>query len=61
MTTRRREDRPISAQPDHVPAPPHAPAPGAPAELLARRADRGGRRPSNGTARCSSSDRTRLR
>ncbi|MGW7130089.1 DUF6247 family protein [Streptomyces bobili] len=34
----------MSAQPDHAPVPPHAPAPGAPAELLAplrtdRRAD----------------------
>ncbi|GGY80329.1 DUF6247 family protein [Streptomyces omiyaensis] len=26
----------MSAQPDHTPPPPHAPAPGAPAELLAR-------------------------
>ncbi|MFF3675893.1 DUF6247 family protein [Streptomyces sp. NPDC002120] len=31
----------MSAQPDHTPAAPYAPAPGAPAELLARlRADR---------------------
>ncbi|MFE7649886.1 DUF6247 family protein [Streptomyces phaeoluteigriseus] len=31
----------MSAQPDHVPVPPYAPAPGAPAELLAQlRADR---------------------
>lgn len=40
-TTRRREDQPMSAQPDHAPIPPYAPAPGAPAELLAQlRADR---------------------
>lgn len=40
-TTRRREDQPMSAQPDHVPVMPYAPAPGAPAELLAQlRADR---------------------
>ncbi|MFD4392635.1 DUF6247 family protein [Streptomyces sp. NPDC058495] len=32
---------PVSAQPDHAPVTPYAPAPGAPAELLARlRADR---------------------
>lgn len=31
---------PVSAQPDHAPATPHAPAPGAPAQLLAQlRAD----------------------
>ncbi|WP_344500464.1 DUF6247 family protein [Streptomyces enissocaesilis] len=31
----------MSAQPDHAPVPPYAPAPGAPAELLAQlRADR---------------------
>jgi hypothetical protein len=39
VTTRRREDQPMSAQPDHAPV--TAPAPGAPAELLAQlRADR---------------------
>ncbi len=38
--TTRREDQ-MSAQPDHAPVTPHAPAPGAPAELLAQlRADR---------------------
>lgn len=45
VTTRRREDQPTSAQPDPAPIPPYAPAPGAPAELLAqlragRRAER---------------------
>lgn len=36
----RREDK-MSAQPDHAPATPYAPAPGAPAELLAQlRADK---------------------
>ncbi|MET7654831.1 MULTISPECIES: DUF6247 family protein [unclassified Streptomyces] len=41
VTTRRREDQPMSAQPDHAPVTPYAPAPGAPAELLAQlRADR---------------------
>lgn len=40
-TTRRREEQPMSAQPDHAPVTPYAPAPGAPAELLAQlRADR---------------------
>lgn len=39
--TTRREDQPMSAQPDHAPLTPYAPAPGAPAELLAQlRADR---------------------
>lgn len=38
--TTRREEQPMSAQPDHAPVPPYAPAPGAPAELLAQlRAD----------------------
>lgn len=38
--TTRREDQ-MSAQPDHAPLTPYAPAPGAPAELLAQlRADR---------------------
>ncbi len=38
--TTRREDQ-MSAQPDHAPVTPYAPAPGAPAELLAQlRADR---------------------
>lgn len=38
--TTRREDQ-MSAQPDHAPITPYAPAPGAPAELLAQlRADR---------------------
>ncbi len=32
--TTRREDQPLSAQPDHAPLTPYAPAPGAPAELL---------------------------
>jgi hypothetical protein len=45
VTTGRREDQPMSAQPDHAPVTPYAPAPGAPAELLAQlrasdRADR---------------------
>ncbi|MEV4874290.1 hypothetical protein [Streptomyces syringium] len=31
VTTRRREYQPMSAQPDHAPLTPHAPAPGAPA------------------------------
>lgn len=36
-----RLEEPVSAQPDHAPVPPYVPAPGAPAELLARlRADR---------------------
>lgn len=39
--TTRWEEQPMSAQPDHAPVPPYAPAPGAPAELLAQlRADR---------------------
>ncbi len=39
--TTRREDQPMSAQPDHAPVTSYAPAPGAPAELLAQlRADR---------------------
>ncbi|WP_324784651.1 DUF6247 family protein [Streptomyces sp. H51] len=39
MTTRREDT--TSAQPDHAPVSPYAPAPGAPAELLAQlRADR---------------------
>jgi hypothetical protein len=34
-------EEPVSAQPDHTPIPSYAPAPGAPAELLAQlRADR---------------------
>ncbi|GHD34761.1 hypothetical protein GCM10010313_81600 [Streptomyces violarus] len=38
--TTRREEQPMSAQPDHAPVTPYAPAPGAPAELLAQlRAD----------------------
>lgn len=32
--TTRREEQPMSAQPDHAPVTPYAPAPGAPAELL---------------------------
>jgi hypothetical protein len=36
VTTRRREDQPMSAQPDHAPVTPYAPTPGAPAELLAQ-------------------------
>jgi hypothetical protein len=36
-----RLEEPVSAQPDHAPAPSYVPAPGAPAELLAQiRADR---------------------
>lgn len=41
VTTRHWEGQPMSAQPDHTPVTPYAPAPGAPAELLAQlRADK---------------------
>jgi hypothetical protein len=40
-TNRSREEQSMSAQPDHAPVTPYAPAPGTPAELLAQlRADR---------------------